>query len=325
MPNSQIQNTINKLRPIIPAKLYHYCAKEDLKYFLGTEGEISCRHATAQEDRYEVWEGCRAFKEFIKSRYGQTHRVYQLLTDELVFSSVLGDIEHHGCSPLKPFTFSFTGQVDAPYQWKHYTGPQGGFSIEFDTIKLIDAIKILARERFTDVLYLFAPCFYREVNEDEIRCLNQALLCEHVEDFNAVSVEIDRNVLAAAVADIRNKVFAVAPLIKQKKYRHEQEWRLVMKYSVSPMKERVSSGISSVIGGLGDIITGIMLSPQGDEEELSRVFDLRSIKKDLRLQKSSLDCSVVENYIEANNISTDYEDYVVAAVAADHSCKVDKL
>jgi len=117
---------------------------------------------------------------------------------------------------------SFTKKRDCLSQWNFYGKFNGGYSIGFNTNHLIQEANKQG--------YAIDKCFYEPNEQKQIiaKLINESLM----EDFNIISEYVPENkprtiVILATGGDFWKRLLYLAPIIKNKAFNEEEEWRLI--------------------------------------------------------------------------------------------------
>lgn len=111
---------------------------------------------------------------------------------------------------------SFCERGDLLSQWRAYGGRSGGYSLGFNTSRL--------RRQASEQQWILVKCVY---DDQEQRNLVSDVIQEALEtEFNTEDGYIDPLVLPKG-GNFGVHITRIAPLLKNKSFREEQEWRLV--------------------------------------------------------------------------------------------------
>lgn len=130
------------------------------------------------------------------------------------------------------YVFSLSQKLDDLNQWRGYC-PDGGYSIEFDSNKLLAIINSYEN---VEVLKLL-KCIYDKISiEKEIKSLLNSI---------QTSLKYDDPHYEDIGGDIYLKAIDISPSIKHKSFKSEQEYRIV--YQCNECKKKYRKGKSMVI------------------------------------------------------------------------------
>ena len=213
--------------------IYHYTSLETMKCFFDVNSDFLCSDYKHLKDQTEYDFGIAAcFSYMIEQGYiPGTYRDF--ITDV--------------AKNVNPWTMSFSSAKDSPSLWKEYA-PRG-VSIGFATSDLdqitLEMIKDVARNDMSSFPFL-APCFYDKEDIHKvlefsfstyIPYLAQVRISNPVDKAYICNCFLNKERLGSFQDPTETKVLSVvfsvicvlAALIKDRtKYRHEQEYRLVI-------------------------------------------------------------------------------------------------
>lgn len=321
-PLDKVFKVLRELYPKEPRILYHYVKKASANYVLETGADIFCRHTSYQNDPYEICTGCVEFvkychkTELLPSAHAQM--MENLLRYDLEsprvkeISSIIGNTIN---SPTKPYVFCVTPNADSPYQWRNYTDRRsGGYCYCFDGDKLHATVRETRRKSQNQVL-LLEPCFYVGQDDDTIERIFSALAEGFSQEINAIA---NGQYCPEAWMRLRGAILTVAPLIKQHKWAHEKEWRLIFVTGTCLKTEQyLRSGLSEFCGHPINLMTAIKISPHGDSHGLQEYLEgkLCKIANDNSIpviERSSISKSITDYYVKTEvEPDKQYEEYVL--------------
>lgn len=209
-----------RIRPTVPATLYHYCSTDKLHFLLEPGMDLCCRYLTSQGDKEEYRFGAKLLCDYIRQKRG----IYSLAGD--VIETKL--VENIGCVGQKivglviPLTFSLTERIDSEYHYHEYC-KDSGCAIAFDHAKLDEACDEVVK---LGVSLRLIRCYYEERDATEIATLCEAFWqdqCQNIDCLlrsNYTDERAGKSVLSA--------ICSIAPHFKRKDYFYDNEWRLVM-------------------------------------------------------------------------------------------------
>ncbi len=320
-------NTLNALcqlkhRHGLPSVLHHYVRKDKSCYVLKPEADISCAHASCQNDPCEICTGCNAFIEYCRKMQLLSSSQLQILMDLLRYNLISPQLKgtpllnDQFCNPpAMPLIFCTTPNDDSPYQWRNYTDrKEGGYCYCFNVGKLEKAIQ-RRNEQHKDSVLILLPCFYLGRDDDAIGLIFSALQKDLQHDISLLRETENLSMADQQVLDrLQGAILTIAPLIKHRKWEHEEEWRLVLTrgYDLSA-EQYLPSKLSEVCGHPINLMTAIKLSPQGDALKLREYIESLNRDASQLVTASGINSSVVEHYIklEYHKLDPRYEDYVL--------------
>lgn len=276
--------TIRQLRPTVSATLWHYCARDSIKYLLKRDADLSCRYASFMDaDPQEIRVGGRAYVEYLKahSRYSGVANLIEL------------DIKNNNewqtkeIGPKVPLTFSFTEWPDSEYHWKEYA-KNDGYAIAFSQERLDFACDEVMKK--DGVALMLVPCFYMGKDKCEIDQIFNAL----TEDLHSAlsillnSKAYDPEKVRWAEIEVLLAIRHMSLGIKEEIFQNDKEWRLVMispyNYGLYPDPGFRPTGLRHCCknADLIDLMEGVAVTNAETLRELSQ-FALRQRKPDFRI------------------------------------------
>lgn len=211
----------------IPQILYHYT---DANAFLGiiTKKEIWASYIRFMNDYTEFKFAIDKFKdlieEFIKGKKIEDKASSKEIIEK--FETLIGKID--------VFIFSLSEKKDELNQWRAYGKSIPNYSLAFNENKLVQNTSIISTkdeiikyiERYVyenehnPILKILLPCIYDEEKQNN-------LLKEILEDSYKKALE-KKDFITKFTEFISKKFIFYAPLIKNKDYIDEKEWRIVV-------------------------------------------------------------------------------------------------
>lgn len=211
----------------IPQILYHYT---DANAFLGiiTKKEIWASHIRFMNDYTEFKFAIDKFKDLIKEFIKGKKIENKTSSKEIIekFETLIGKID--------VFIFSLSEKKDELNQWRAYGKSIPNYSLAFNENKLVqnasiistkdEIIKNIERSVYENehnpILKILLPCIYDEEKQNK-------LLNEILEDSYKKALE-KKDFITKFTDFISKKFIFYAPLIKNKDYIDEKEWRIVV-------------------------------------------------------------------------------------------------
>ena len=186
-----------------------------------------------------------------------------------------------------PYVLSFCQQQDSTSQWQIYTGKEGGYAIGLDVHKLKEEVDRFvgeatgnAERRFfkKGTAAMFMPCIYwppekewkakEKFNENLSEALGRFF--DGITDYWWDSKGKENYHVCASWCAMR--ILQFASFVKSNEFRHEKEWRLVLRPKMVEDKDaRIIAGRPMVTPrtlNLGKCISEIVVSPHGDKDRL---------------------------------------------------------
>ena len=321
------ENTLDALcqlknRHKVSSILYHYVRKDKASYVLKPKADISCGHTSCQNDQCEICTGCSAFIEHCHKMQLLSSSQLQILMSLLRYNLILPELKGMellnglpGNPPAMPWIFCTTPNDDSPYQWRNYTDrKEGGYCYCFDVGKLEKTIR-RRNEQHKDSALILLPCLYLGKDDDAIGQIFSALQKDLQHDISIVKGCENPSMVDQQVWNrLQGAILTVAPLIKHRKWEHEEEWRLVLTRGCNLSAEQyLSSKLSEVCGHPIKLMTAIKVSPQGDAPKLREYIESLNRDASRLVATSGINSSVVEHYIKLEDYKLDprYEDYIL--------------
>ena len=198
--------------------LYHYTSSAGLMGIVKC-GKIWASNIATLNDAMElryVYEVANRVVNAPSPRLQAQFEAHPSLTDMIMGHAPSTD------GPFLPdvYVASFSEVEDDLSQWRGYTNPGDGYTIEFDSSQL---------EGLTDLTILgerLAPVIYEEARADEEV---ENLLLEIFDDRDANPEQEDWVAHSAWLM----KLYDLAPTLKHPKFKAEQEWRLIISESIN--------------------------------------------------------------------------------------------
>ena len=323
-----LDNTFDALCQIkrsheLPSGLYHYVRKDKSCFVLKPDADISCGHASCQNDPCEICTGCIAFVEYCRKMQVLSSSQLQIVENLLRYNLILPKLkgmpslnDRASYPPAMPWIFCTTPNNDSPYQWRNYTDRnEGGYCYCFDVSKLEKAIQRRNGQHKDSVLILL-PCYYLGRDDDAIEQIFKALLQDMYRDISMLrEAKHPSTVDQQTLNRIQGAILTVAPLIKHRKWAHEQEWRLVLIRGCNLNAEQyLPSQLSEVCEHPINLMTAIKVSPQGNERKLREHIESLNDGVSRMVTASRVSMSVVEHYIKLEDDKLDmrYENHVLS-------------
>ena len=262
-------SAVQSLRPNPPKSVFHYCRAESLRYLIRRDSDIWCTHCNHLNDPEECWSGIRMYLAYLKERRILSESVYNLLDANLRGNSLWNKLlSKDGCSPIMPFSFSFSESKDEDQMWD-YT-KRCGYRLEFDGARLEQCAGAVQSglsgiDPANRMPLSFWPCFYEESNRDDICKLFSALTVDLGGMLKAIELDPDNEVVGRRLV---SGIAAASPIFKAEKWSYEREWRLVMvrgNFSrIVWRNHRARSYMSSAPGGIRGLLKDVVGNPHGD-------------------------------------------------------------
>ena len=211
----------------IPQILYHYT---DANAFAGiiTKKEIWASHIRFMNDYTEFKFAIDKFKELIEEFIKGKKIVDKTSSEEIIekFETLIGKID--------VFIFSLSEKKDELNQWRAYGKSIPNYSLAFNENKLVQNASIISTkdeiieyiERYVyknghnPISKILLPCIYDGEKQNN-------LLKEILEDSYKKALE-KKDFITKFTEFISKKFIFYAPLIKNKDYIDEKEWRIVV-------------------------------------------------------------------------------------------------
>jgi hypothetical protein len=306
---------MNELRPTTGEEVFHYVSMDKASYILGSEGDIYCGHSNFMNDKLESWQGCLEILKYLKRCVAP--KIYQVIESNLRENSAMAKLMTSGYSYFMPYVWCVTPKRDSAYHWRNYTDKQkGGYCFGFNLQQLRGAIECRnARFGVYSSLYL-APCFY--LKEDEDKELIAKFLARFIEILQSDLDNIEENYgTKNAISHVCNVIAAIltlAPLFKDKKWRREEERRLILKKSpVIVGKTYERSHLSDICEHPYNLMSSMTISPHGNQAELVHNLQSKIAIVPDQISFSDVNKTIVDYYITKGkeDIDKDFEEYVV--------------
>lgn len=309
-------DVMNELRPTTGEEVFHYVSMDKASYIMGPEGDIYCGHSNFLNDKLESWQGCLEILKNLR-RYIPSEP-YQAIEYYLRENSALAKLTTSGYSYFMPYVWCVMPERDSVYQWRNYTDKQnGGYCFGFNLKRLREVCKC-RNERYCKSSALFlAPCFYIDEDKD--------LICEFMERFVELArediekIKIEKTPdgtlkFDPALQDIIAAILTLAPVFKDKKWRREEERRLILKKSpVIVGKTYERSHLSDICEHPYNLMSSITISPHGNQAELVHNLQSKIAIVPGQMSFSDVDKTFVDYYITKGNedIGKNFEEYVI--------------
>ena len=272
----EVYDTLINLSCEKPAMLCHYVSQEKSHFILDPKSDIYCGHASCQNDICEICTGCMGFVEYCQRQGAMPEEVIQSLA-ALLRSDLDGGVACKSWyressatySPMMPYLFSMTPEINSSCQWKNYAGAnKGGYCFCFDVAKLEEAIR-KRRGRDAKSTLLLMRCFYEGQDDDIIKKI-YSVLYKAIEPFlNHVAASADSMFMDEVGVEIRGAILTIATLIKHHKWTNEKEWRLLLIPGPRKLtKQYEESGLVTGNGHPIQFMRKILISPYGDVRAL---------------------------------------------------------
>lgn len=316
-------DVINTLRPTNFYEVFHYVGRDKAEYILSNDSDIFCGHSNFMNDKQESWQGCLVFLEHLKKVLSA--KPYRVLETNLREISAIAKLTTSGYSYFMPYIMCVTPQKDSAYQWRNYTDKQkGGYCFGFNLKSLRDTIE-QRNKKFNMYSSVFlAPCFY--IGEDD--ALIESFMREFIgsvakSELKTIEDRFKSAECTQAIIDTIGAIFTLAPLFKDKKWRREREWRLILKKAHVAVNQRyVRSHLSDICEHPFNLMSSITLSPHGDQAELLQyLYSKLSVANSIVLS-SMVSKYIAEYYITPKEIDKDYEEDVLAKLEKDEAYSI---
>jgi len=201
---------LQKLSNNAPKFLYHYTNSKGLLGILDS-GKIWTTKIQYLNDKSELNLALKYINEEIENqlRGDEKTRTDEDLTD------MKGIIETLTNQNINVSVASFTGQGDQLSQWRGYCNIGTGYSLGFDSQRLL--AKLIENRA-----YHLVECEYLEEN-------HKRMVKELVDSTSVVSIRQNPNYGKPPFYDwnFAQSILFLAPIIKSEKFKEEQEWRLI--------------------------------------------------------------------------------------------------
>lgn len=216
----------------LPSHLYHYTSQHGLFEIIRSKS-IWATDIHYLNDSSEYRHAMNIWEKVVKSRLS-------LFKDEADDKGVIEEIEKDFLEIILPvfdknnentttYVSSFSEKSDLLSQWRGYSQISNGFCIGFDTLKL--------KEKMNKDQFMLYKCIYEGQEQEKI--LNQIIdkLRFDVRNYQPGESDYDPDVTEYIVQTINKKekylnkvkfqaiLALTAPLIKNKSFREEKEWR----------------------------------------------------------------------------------------------------
>ena len=240
-------DVVNSLRPTIGEEVFHYVSMDKATYTLRPDGDINCGHSNFMNDHLESWQGCLEFLKYIKKRLSPAP--YQVLETNLRENSAVAKLTTSGYSCFMPYIFCVMPEKDSVYQWRNYTDKQkGGYCFAFNLNLLRETIRCRNARYGTFSSMFLAPCFYIGEDDDLIDTfMNTFINVIARAELKDIEANFGTTKGIPSILNVISAIFTLAPLFKDKKWKREQEYRLILKKSPVIVGERyVRSHLSDI-------------------------------------------------------------------------------
>lgn len=266
---------------LLPERLYHYTSLGTSIAILGDANDgcgFAFTHYEFLNDRAEFTLGRDIALKWIEKRGGE--KFYWCNKDNKLATHILKQQKEQSCVP---YVLSFTTEKDSLPQWMSYSDKHsGGLAIGCRRKNIESVISNINYESLADAHLsdvIFAPCIYCDGTDD------QYLRCENILDamFSGCEYSWREESREEFIRWVAARLFQFAALVKSSEFRHEQEWRLVLR----PKNVDYASGIQFISGkprlkpGFVDLkscVDCLMVSPHGDRQKNGIVAKLLAAK-----------------------------------------------
>jgi DUF2971 family protein len=139
---------------------------------------------------------------------------------------------------VETYISSFSEKGDLLSQWRGYCPQGNGFSIAFDTKKMIEQLKKYGFE--------ICQCTYKPEEQKEIA---NCLITDLCKKWKSLPKKNDENARRQLIVDFMIDFFSIAPRLKHKSFKEEREWRFCLFFEQERKKLRIKyrEGASMVI------------------------------------------------------------------------------
>ncbi len=316
-------DAMNALRPMNCDEVFHYVSRDKAEYILGNDSDIFCGHSNFMNDKQESWQGCLVFLEHLKKV--MSAEPYQVLETNLRENSAMAKLTTSGYSYFMPYIMCVTPQKDSAYQWRNYTDKQkGGYCFGFNLKSLRDAIE-RRNKKFNMYSSVFlAPCFYIGEDDSLIESFMRKFIGSVAKtELKTIEDRFKTAECTQAIIDIIGAIFTLAPLFKDKKWKREREWRLILKKAHVAVNQRyVRSHLADICEHPYNLMSSIILSPHGNEAELLQYLSSKLAAAVGVISSSKVSKPIVDYYITPVEIDKDYEEDVLAKLEKDEAYSI---
>lgn len=304
-------HVMNELRPLPSMELCHYVGLEKSKYILNANSDLFCGHSNFMNDKNESWSGCRLFLRCLQQVLPS--KPYAALADNLRENSAMAKMNGSGFSYFMPYVMSLTPNEDSAYQWRHYTDNQkGGYCFRFNVNLLRCAIQKRNKYNEYSALYL-APCFYIGEDTSLIELFMAKFINCAQEELTDIRTNFRTKKEVCSFRSLIGAIFTLAPLFKDRRWRREHEWRLILTKRPMVIGEQYArTRLSEICGHPLNLMTSITISPHGNQSELRWNLESKFAFPPEFIEPSGVNRTIADYYITHEPINSAYEEYVVA-------------
>ncbi len=221
------QEVFELISETIPKTLWHYTSVSGALGILES-GTIWATDYRFLNDSREITHCVELLKSIAENEFpeeGDQRKIAKVLVEHVTAGGVLSQ------TYLRYMIASFTQAEDQLAQWRGYANDARGISIGFDLSKI--------RSRMSHSPNLFAKCIYEESDK---RTLLSKILAGLVNDFLSSFASINprwepdnpgweqefSKRISVILSKLNFRLLCVAPLIKNRAFHEEAEWRLVV-------------------------------------------------------------------------------------------------
>lgn len=194
-----------------------------------------------------------------------------------------------------PYVLSFCQRQDSTSQWQIYTGKDGGYAIGLDVHKLKEEADRFVGSATSDAerqffkkgtAAMFMPCIYwsPETGGKARKKFNENLSEALGRFFDGITGywRDGKENFPGCASWCAMRILQFASFVKSNDFRHEEEWRLVLRPKMIEDKDaRIIAGKPMVTPralNLGMCIREIVVSPHGDKNRLKLLAEFQMAK-----------------------------------------------
>ena len=267
--NYAIRNIPNQC---FPDFLFHYTKPGILPFICNKRGRLLATQINYLADKQEITLGIDLISQYLIDKEGWPQEHVMRIKD-IAIRVIREASPHMNGVPVAPWVTSLSCRLDSPRMWHDYTLPQGGYCLAFRHEGLRSCVEQLMNgcsngwSNKNDIIYIL-PCFY--VGKHDI----YGFISSYIADFKDLFIK------EAAESTIVAHMIVMATLIKGSSYQYEHEWRIVLLPSFHRFHDvewigepnnataRLSIGLENCLDDFRRLIGGILVSPQGNHQEL---------------------------------------------------------